>query len=178
MNPYSIIFGLVFSAALAAGGFYQGWSMRGDHEAAAQLKAKIEWDKQLAEQKKVGDALVVALEDEKRNIKTVTIEVIKEIPKYTKSYIEVPGETPKTIPPAIITFGSLGLYNRSLRPDLPITASEFAYPPGATDITKAPVDVPDILTVHAENGAKYAECRTQLNKLIDWHASNKAENPH
>lgn len=169
MNPWSIIAGLVVSIGLAVGGYAAGWSQRGDHEAGIALKAKIAADAKLEEERKRGDALAIDLEGEKRNIKTVTVEVIKEIPKVTTVYVEVPGETPKIIPPAVVTFGTVRLFNVALRPDLPKTASEFAYPPGTTDITRARVDVPDILSVHAVNAAKYAECRAQLNKLIDWH---------
>lgn len=169
MNPYSIIAGLLVSIGLAAGGYAAGWSQRGDHEAAIALKAKIAADVELEKERKRGDALATDLEIEKRNIKTVTVEVIKEIPKVTTVYVEVPGEAPKIIPPAIVTFGAVRLYNIALRPDLPKAASEFAYPPGATDITRAKVDTPDILAVHAINASKYAECRSQLNKLIDWH---------
>lgn len=175
MNPYALLGGLILAISLAGGGYYQGWERRGDHEAAVQLKATLAANKLLAEEKLRGDGLAAELELEKRNIKTVTIEVIKEIPKVTTVYVEVPGETPKAIPPAVITFGAVRLFNRSLRPDLPAGASEFAYPPGATNVTRAPVDTPDILAVHAENGAKYAECRTQLNKLIDYELGKPAQ---
>lgn len=175
MNPYSIIAGLIVSIGLAVGGYAAGWSQRGDHEAAIALKAKIAADAELDKERERGDALVVDLEAEKRNIKTVTVEVIKEIPKVTTVYVEVPGETPKIIPPAVITFGAVRLFNTALRPDLPASASEFAYPTGATDITRAKVDTPDILAVHAINAGKYAECRAQLNKLIDWHEGKNQE---
>lgn len=175
MNPYSILAGLIVSIGLAVGGYAAGWSQRGDHEAANALKEKIAADAELKKERERGDALAVDLEAEKRNIKTVTVEVIKEIPKVTTVYVEVPGETPKIIPPSVITFGAVRLYNHALRPDLPESASEFAYPPGATDITRAKVDTPDILAVHAINASKYAECRVQLNKLIDWHEGKNQE---
>lgn len=165
MNPFAII---VIAIALAAGGFYEGWDMRGDHEAAIALKAKADADKLIAAEKLRGDGLANDLEIEKRNIKTVTIETIKEVPKVTTVYVEVPGEAAKPIPPAVVVWGAVRLYNHALRPDLPDAASQFAYPAGATDLTRSPVDTPDILTVHVENAGKYAECRAQLNKLIDF----------
>lgn len=172
MNPYAIIAALVTSIALAAGGYYAGWEQRGDHEAAITLKAKMVADANLKKAQDRADVLATDLETEKRNIKTVTVEVIKEIPKYTNVYIErgqdVTIEPPKPIPAAIYTFGTVRLYNRVLRPDLPESASEFAYPAGGTDITRAEVDTKDILAVHAENAGKWAECRSQLNKLIDF----------
>lgn len=173
-NPYAIIGAILMAIALAWGGYEAGWEKRGDHEAAIALEAKKAADKLLAKEKLRGDGLVGELAKEKRNIKIVTIDVIREIPKVTTVYVEVPGETPKAIPPAVITWGAVGLYNRALRPDLPDTASEFSYPPGATSITRAQVDTPDILAVHSENAGKWAECRADLNKLIDWHAGRAA----
>lgn len=175
MNLKLIIVALVSAIALSAGSYYAGWEMRGDHDAAIALKAKLAAEKLLKiEQVKV-DKISTELELEKRNIKTVTIEVIKEIPKYTTVYIEKAGDEPKPIPPAIYTLGTLRMYNRALRPDLPISASEFAYPAGGTDITKAEIDTKDILEVHAENAGKYAECRSQLNKLIDYEIARKSK---
>lgn len=174
MNPYAIIGAIILAIAAAAGGYSQGWEKRGDHESAIALKVKEKADKLLAAEKLRGDGLAVKLETAKREVRTVTVEVIKEIPKFTTIYVEVPGEAAKPIPPAVWTWGAVSMFNRALRPDLPAAASEFARPPGATDITRSPVDTPDVLAIHAENGAKYAECRAQLNALIDWHEGRTA----
>lgn len=179
MNPYAIIGAIAMAIALAGGGYYQGWEMRGDHEAAIALKLerKVAADKleaarvaaaTLAAEVKRADELEAKLAIEKGTIHEVVVEVIKEVPKVTTVYVEVPGEKPKAIPPAVIVWGAVSLYNRALRPDLPASSSEFAHPPGATDLTRAPVDTPDILNVHAINAGKYAECRASLNKLIDF----------
>lgn len=175
--PWLILAVVAVVLSLMAGSFYQGWSMRGDREAAVKLEAERAAAKLLAAEKARGDALAADLETEKRNIKTVTVEVIKEVPKVTTVYVEKPGEEPKAIPPAVYTWGFVGLYDRALRPDLPATASQFARPPGATDITRAPIDSPDILSIHVENAGKYAECRAQLNKLIDFELGRKTESP-
>lgn len=168
MNPYAIIGALALALGLAGGGYYQGWEKRGDHEAAITLKAKLATDKLLAAEAARADRLAGELAAEQRNIKTVTIEVVKEIPTVTTVYIEKAGDAPIPIPRSVITFGAVRLYNRALRPDLPAGAGEFAYPPGATDLARARVDTPDILAVHALNAGKYADCRSQLNKLIDF----------
>lgn len=181
MNPYAIIGALLLAIALAWGGYETGWDKRGDHEAAIALKAKEAADKLLVVEKLRGDRLAGELETARREVRTVTVEVIKEIPKVTTVYVEVPGEPAKPIPPAVWTWGAVGMYNRALRPDLPVTASQFAYPAGATYLGRAPVDTPDVLAVHAENAGKYAECRIQLNTLIDWHegrAAGATKNPH
>lgn len=168
INPYIIIAILVAFIGTGAGGFAFGWSTRGDHDDAIMLDAKKAQDKQLEDERKRADVLATDLETEKRNIKTVTVEVVKEIPKVTTVYVEKPNEAPRQIPPAVVVWGAVRLFDRALRPDLPDGASEFAYPPGGTDITRAPVDIPDILGVHAINASKYADCRAQLNKLIDF----------
>lgn len=168
MNPYAIIGAILMAIALAGGGYYEGWEKRGDHEAAIALKVERAAAKLLAAEHERAEGLVAKLLVEKGTIHEVIVEVIKEVPKYTTVYVEVPGEKPKAIPPAVIVWGAVGLYNRALRPDLPASASEFANPAGATDLTRAPVDTPDILNVHTINAGKYAECRSQLNKLIDF----------
>lgn len=168
MNPYAILGALLLAIASAWGGYSQGWDKRGDHEATIALEVAREAAVKLAAETKRADGLAGQLAVEKGTIHEVIVEVVKEVPKFTKIYVEVPGETPKAIPPAVVVWGAVGLYNRALRPDLPSSAGEFAYPPGATDLTRAPVDTPDILNVHAVNAGKYAECRAQLNKLIDF----------
>jgi hypothetical protein len=175
MLPWMILGGLLLLASLVGGAFYKGWEMRGDRDAALQAKAEKEWQSKVDAERERGEKLAAALEVEKQNIKTVTVEVVKEIPKYTKVYVERPGDAPKPIPPAVINWGAVGLYDRALRPDLPSTAGEFARPAGATDLTRSPADVADVLGADAENAGRYAECRAQLNALIDWHEHNKLE---
>lgn len=168
INPYIIIAILVALLGTGAGGYGFGWKSRGDHDDAIALKVKKAADAELDKERERADALAGDLEQEKSNIKTVTVEVVKEIPKVTTVYVEKPNEAPRPIPAAVVVWGAVRLFNTALRPDLPETAVELAYPPGATDITRSPVDVPDILSVHAVNASKYAECRAQLNKLIDF----------
>lgn len=168
MNPYTIIGALVAAIALAGGGYYEGWSHRGDHEAAIALKVERAAAVVLAAETKRADGLAGQLAVEKGIIHEVIVEVVKEIPKFTTVYVEAPGEPAKPIPAAVFVWGAVGLYNRALRPDLPPGAGEFAYPAGATDITRAKIDIPDVLSVHTINAGKYAECRAQLNKLIDF----------
>ncbi|ATI15733.1 DNA-packaging protein [Bordetella phage vB_BbrM_PHB04] len=167
--PWLILAGVLLVAALTGGAFYKGWDMRGDREAANQLKAQQKLQAEIDAQRARGDKLAADLELEKRNIKTVTVEVIKEVPKVTKVYVEKPGEPPKAIPPAVYTNGFVRVWDRALRPDLPAAAGEPAGPSGGADLARAPVDSPDILNNHAVNASQYAECRAQLNALItDW----------
>lgn len=168
MNPYAIIGALLLAISLAGGGYYQGWERRGDHEAAIALRVERAAAKKLADETARADGLAAQLSVEKGIIHERIVEVIKEVPKFTTIYVESPGETPKAIPSAVIVWGAVRLYNNALRPELRPGASELAYPAGATEITRAPVDTPDILNVHVENAGKYAECRAQLNKLIDF----------
>jgi len=175
--PWLILAGVLLVAALTGGAYYAGWDMRGDREAAKQLKAQQELQAEIDAQRERSNKLAAELELEKRNIKTVTVEVIKEVPKVTKVYVEKPGEPPKAIPPAVYTNGFVRLWNRALRPDLPASAGESAGAPGGADLAQAPIDSPDILNNHAGNAEQYAECRAQLNALIsDWESrSGKAK---
>ena len=168
LNPWAIVAALVLAIGLAGGGYWKGWDMRGDHEAAVALELRKQTDIVLEVERSRADGLSVELAAELQNVKTITIETIKEIPTVTTVYIEKAGDEPIAIPPAVVTAGTVRLYNRSLRPDLPAGAGQFAYPAGTTDITRAKVGIPDILGVHVENAGRYAECRAQLNKLIDF----------
>lgn len=164
------IIAAVFAVLAALGGsYYAGWHQRGVKELADQAVEREQHQAWLDAERERGNKLAVELEQEKRNVKTVTVEVVKEIPKVTTVYVERGSNEAKPIPPAIYTYGFVRLYNSALRPELPKTAGEFAYPAGTTNITRAEVGTADILTVHAINAGKYAECRAQLNKLIDWH---------
>lgn len=165
--PWLILAGVLLVAALVGGAFYKGWDMRGDREAAKQLEAKKKLQDEIDRQRARSEQLASDLEDEKRNIKTVTVEVIKEVPKVTTVYVEKPGEAPKPIPDAVYTWGFVGLYDRALRPDLPATAGEFAHSSSGSSIARAPVGSADILGNHVVNASQYAECRAQLNALID-----------
>lgn len=174
MNPWAILGGLLLVIAAAGGGYYEGWEKRGDHEATVALKVERAAAAALAKETARADGLAGQLAVEQGIIHERIVEVVKEIPKVTTVYVEVPGETPKAIPPAVIVWGAVRLYNSALRPDLRAGAIELAHPAGATDLTRAPVDTPDILSVHAENAGKYAECRAQLNKLIDFEIGRQA----
>lgn len=170
MNPYSIIAALVASIALSVGSYYAGWQQRGDHEAAITLKAKIAADANLAAERKRGDGLATELEKERLNIKTVTIEIIKEVPKVTTVYKERENAPTIQIPEHIYTVGFVRLWNESYIPDLRKTPSKFADQTGrADDLIRAKVVADDILQNHIENAGKWAKCRADLNKLIDWH---------
>lgn len=165
--------GFIVAVSILSITYYLGWHARGSREAAKLLEAERQAAAMLEEERKRGDELARQLEEEKQNIKTVTVEVIKEVPKVTKVYVEKPGDAEKPIPPAVITWGAIGVYDRALRPDLPATSRIFTRPSGGSDLARSPADVSDILEVHTINAAQYAECRAQLNALIDWHEGRK-----
>lgn len=166
--PWMILGCVVLFGALMGGAYYEGWTMRGDREAAKELQAQQAMQKQIDDQRARGDQLAADLEKEKQNIKTVTIEVVKEVPKVVTKYVEKKGEAPKAIPPAIYTNGFVGLWNDSLSARMPVSASGPDGAAGGSDIVRARIDSADILTNHAVNASQYAECRAQLNKLIDF----------
>lgn len=169
MNPYAIIVGLVMFAASCAGCFTFGWATRGDHEDALRLKDHKAQSAEIAKERKRADGLAIELEAERRNVKTVTIEVVKEIPTVTTVYKEAPNAPIQPIPDPVYTIGFVRLWDRALSAGLPAATGEPADPARGSDLVRAPIGSGDILENHAVNAGKYAECRAQLNKLIDWH---------
>lgn len=159
----------IIALVLLALSAWSGWALRGDHEDAQRLRELQAAQVRLDEARALGDKLTIDLEQAKREIRTVTVEVVREIPKVTTVYVERPGDAPAPIPPAVLTWGFVGLWDNALRTDLPDAASEPAGAASGARIARAPVDTPDLLANHAVNAAGYAECRRQLNALIDWH---------
>lgn len=149
-------------------GYHNGWSKRGDREAALRLEERERLDAAVVEERRRANAIAADLEAEKRNIKTITIEVIKEVPRVTKVYVEKPGEAPKPIPDAVYTHGFVRLWDKALGSGVPRAAGEFDSAAGESDIARADVTSADILENHAINAEKYASCRAQLNSLIDF----------
>ena len=169
MRPWIIVISLMVLIVSNSITGVTAWRARGYHEAAVALATKLEWDKKLEQERQRGDGIATALELEKRNIKTVTVEVIKEIPTVTTTYIEVPGEPEKIIPPAIYTYGFVRLWNNALLPaNMPGSTGKPADQAARPGAARAPIDSPDILANAAENFSRYAECRAQLNALIDF----------
>lgn len=197
MNPYAIIGALLLAIGLAGGGYYEGWSQRGDHETAVAAKAKEKADaEKLAavekaakaredelkaamskaeDERKRGDLLAMDLEESKRRVRTVTVEVIKEVPTVTTVYKEAPDAPAKAIPDAIFTVGFVRLYDRALAGELlPEATSKLADEAGGADLLRSGLTQAQLLNNHADNAGKAAECRKQLNKLIDWHEGKGA----
>lgn len=181
--PYGLLAALIAAIGLAGGGYYEGWSLRGDRDSAqyllAQKKADDAWQGKVDAANARGDKLAADLETEKGNIKTVTVTQIQRVPVVTKSYAEKFGETLKAIPAAVYTVGFVGVYNDALDPSvehaLPIPAGVAPGSAGDPNTARASIDTPDVLNNVVVNGGKYADCRAQLNKLIDWHDQNPTE---
>lgn len=169
LNPWAILGGVLFAIALAGGGYYEGWEKRGDHEATVALRVEREAAKKLAAETKRADDLAGDLAREKQNIKTVTIEVIKQVPMVTTIYTERVGDAPLPIPPAIYTVGFMRLWNDALfaSGQLSADASKPLDLSGGADTLRAKIDTPDVLYNHLENAGKWAACRAQLRKVID-----------
>ncbi len=169
MNPYAIIGGLLLVIAAAGGGYYQGWEKRGDHEATIALEVERAAAKLLAAETKRADGLAGELALEKQNIKTVTIEMIKEVPAVTTIYKESPDAPVQVIPDAVYTFGFMRVWNGAYGTMLmPASAGRPADPSGEADLVRAKIGSADVLSNHVENAGKHADCYAQLNKLINF----------
>lgn len=163
---------IVCSSIGMGAGFYAGWTKRGEREAVAQSALKDEHIKQLQAEKERGDKLSADLEAEKRNIKTVTIDVIKEVPKVTKVYVEKNGDAPKPIPDTVFTAGFVRVWDSALLPTgVSAAAGGLAGDAGESDFARAAIGQDDVLNNAVVNFSRYAECRAQLSKLIQWHRS-------
>ena len=165
--PWSVVLVLVVLAAALASGI--AWKARGDREDARRLAELRALQAQMDEQRARADRIAADLEVARRDVRTVTVEVVKLIPSVTTVYVEKPGDAPRPIPDPVFTRGFVGLWNLALAGRLSDPASKPAGLPGAADaIVRARVGTADILANHAENAGKHAECRAQLTALIDW----------
>jgi hypothetical protein len=181
--PWIIIAALVALIGSAGGGFYKGWTMRGTQDdakfALAQQKAEHEWQGRIDAANARGDQIAADLEKEKANVKTVTVTVVKYIPKVTTVYKDKPNAPAIPIPHGVYTWGFVRLLNDALDPTVKHDVSQAAGVPAgeaaSADIVRAPIDTPDVLGNAVENAGKYADCRAQLNALIDWHEKNPTE---
>lgn len=166
---------LVVALVVLALASWGGWEWRGSVDNAERLEALQAAQKQADEARAAGDKLAAELEQARRQIRTVEVEVVREIPKVTTVYVEKPSDPIiRPIPAAVLTWGFVGLWDRALRPDLPDAASGPAGAASGARIARAPADTPDLLANHAVNAAGYAECRRQLNALIDWYEGQAA----
>lgn len=181
--PWVILAVVLAIGGAGAFGYYKGDSTRGKLDAAtyaaAQKKADDAWQKKLDAATDVGNKLAATLAVVKEKIQTVTVTQIQRVPVVTKSYEEQFGETLKAIPAAVYTAGFVGVWNNALDPSvehaLPVPAGVAAGSAGDPNVARAAIDTPDVLSNEVVNGGKYADCRAQLNKLIDWHEQDPTE---
>lgn len=177
--PWVILAVVLAIGGAGAFGYYKGDSTRGKLDAAqyaaAQKKADDAWKAKIDAANKVGDKLAEDLEAEKANVKTVTLTVVKEIPKVTTVYKETANAPSIAVPHGIYTWGFVRLLDDALDPTVKHDVSAAAGVPAGSaaeaDLVRASIDTPDVLSNAVENAGQYADCRNQLNALIDWHAN-------
>ncbi|MEX3764444.1 hypothetical protein [Paraburkholderia phenoliruptrix] len=180
--PWALLAVVVAIGAAGAFGFYKGDAMRAAQDsakyAAAQKKADDAWQAKVDAQRARGDKIAADLETEKANVKTVTLTVVKEVPKVTTVYKEKAG-APSIALNNIFTWGFVRLYDDALDPSVKHDVSAAAGVPAGSaaeaDLVRSGVSTADVLTNHAENAGQYADCRNSLNALIDWHEQNPTE---
>lgn len=181
--PWALLAAVIAIGAAGSFGFYKGDRMRAAEDsaqyAAAQRKADAVWQGKVDAANARGDKIAADLEVEKANVKTVTLTVVKEIPKVTTVYKEKAGAPSIAIPDAVFTWGFVRLWNDALDPsvkhDVSKSAGVTADTAGDADLVRSPVATADVLANEAQNAGQYADCRNQLNALIDWHAQNPTE---
>ena len=181
--PWALLAVVVAIGAAGAFGFYKGDAMRAAQDsakyAAAQKRADDAWQAKVDTQRARGDKIAADLETEKANVKTVTVTVVKEVPKVTTVYKEKAGAPSIPIPAAVYTWGFVRLWDDALDPSVKHDVSAAAGVPASAaadaDLVKSSVSTADVLGNEAQNAGQYADCRNQLNALIDWHEQNPTE---
>lgn len=143
---------------------------------------KVEADKLLAEQAR-GNQLAAELGAKKDELRTVTDKLSGEVQRVTTLYRRTLDAQLEPLPAAVFTVGFVRVWNSALFG----TASPVAMPsPGATsgrtDATSvgagaadgliAGITRADLLSNHVRNSERYAGCRAQLNKLIEWNTNH------
>jgi hypothetical protein len=181
--PWALLGVVLAIGAAGAFGYYEGDSTRGARDAAtyaaAQKKADDAWQGKIDVANSRGNKLAADLELEKANVKTVTVTVVKEIPKVTTVYKETAGAPSIAIPDAIYTWGFVRLWDDALDPTVKHDVSGAAGVPAGSaaeaDLVRSTVSTQDVLGNSVQNSGQYADCRNQLNALIDWHVQNPTE---
>jgi hypothetical protein len=167
--------------------FGAGWTARGWLADAAVSKVELSYAKDALVRSDVGTKAIAKADTENRQVvvryvtrtRYIAAEAAqtKEDIRYAESQADAAGQ-----PRIDLSARWVRLYNDSLTPgrgaDSP--AGGIAGAPGGTraageaqaggiDADQAPsgLDQWDVLSVHAENGRRWAECRAQLNALID-----------
>jgi hypothetical protein len=174
------LFGLGIITAIVGGiflgGYHKGYDVREASDAKLQQQADTAWQTKLDAANANGAELAAKLATASANVRTVTQTVIKEVPKVTTVYKEKPGAPVQAIPVAVITWGFVRLWNDASDPTVkhavPASVAGSSETAADADLVKSGVTVGDILDNHAANAGQYADCRNQLNALIDFEEKN------
>lgn len=178
---------LVFCLLVCAGCAFGGWHFRGLEAQVqiAELNAKA--DREREERQKAFDAALAENEARGRVAETKHAQEVTALAdRSDKLKQEIIRERNKAIRAGeratlLSDFWVLH-YNTALRPTsdpsapatVPAGASKGARPAVTPD---GPVDQWDALYVHTENARRWAECRAQLNSLIDFESPAKETKP-
>ncbi|MCS5517035.1 DNA-packaging protein [Pseudomonas qingdaonensis] len=148
----------------------------------AAMALRAETDRLLAEHAR-GNQLAAELGAKKAELRTITDKLSGEVQRVTNLYRRAFDAQLEPLPPADFTAGFIRVWNSALFG----TASPVAVPAtdsttgrtdaagtgaGAADDLIAGITRADLLSNHVRNSERYAGCRAQLNKLIEWNANH------
>lgn len=156
-------------------GFGSGWVVRGWLADTKESKVELAAAKNDLVRVNTANAAVAKADAENREVvvryvvKTRYIAAsaaqVKEDIRDAESQADAAGQ-----PRADLSTRWVRLYNEALAPgggnDSPAGGTAGA-PGGAGDASSSGLDQWDVLSVHAENGRRWSECRAQVNALID-----------
>ncbi|MFF3704851.1 DNA-packaging protein [Pseudomonas qingdaonensis] len=169
------------AAALAKQGRDHEAELRYLAESAAMGLKKAAADL-LAEQAR-GNQLAADLSTRKEELRTVTDKLSGEVQHVTTLYRRALGAQLEPLPPAGFTSGFVRVWNSALfGTTFPVAVSSSGAATGRADASStgagtaddliAGINRADLLSNHVRNSERFAACRAQLNKLIEWNTKN------
>lgn len=164
-----LLIGVFVVAVLAGGGFWLGWSHRGDADQLAAQKAELAAQAQLAQANARGEMLSaklgLAIQQTRVEYRTITEEVPHVVFKTAPA---APGAPVPHMCVAGFTAGFVSLWNLALDPGVPAATGRAFNPATVTDTADSGITQSDLLFNHIDNAQQCTEVRQQLGALIEW----------
>lgn len=131
-----------------------------------------------------GNQLAASLGAKQAELRETTDRLNGEIARVTTNYRRALDAALEPLPPAVFTFGFVRLWNEANHsaastaglPAAAIGSSGTAPAPSGTgpfDQLATGLSQSDVLSNHIRNAERAAQCRAQLNALIDWNTNGR-----
>jgi hypothetical protein len=171
------VIGILALVASLIGGF-AGWEVRGWKADSDIATIKDEFQARIDEQREAKEMALASLEAASRNAaagleKQKQLNTDKSFKIKSEVLHEKANALNSSVPVCAISPEWVRIYNEALRPasDSPEASGESIATTEGTGLSGAGIagtDQWEVLWIHAENSARWNECRAQLNALIDY----------